>query len=58
MNAYPNLSGHCPHKYGIISLMEKESRKEESIAGKNPYRLLITKNKDTNIAVANIALVR
>ena len=58
MNAYPNLSGHCPHKYGIMSLIEKDSKKDDNIAGKNPYRLLTTKNKDTNIAVANTALVR
>ena len=42
----------------MISLIEKVSIKEDNTAGRKPNNLLITKNTEINIALANIVFVR
>ena len=58
MNAYPNLSGHCPQRYGMKSLGEKIISKEERIAGKKPNNELTTKYVVTITNVAKIVFQR
>jgi hypothetical protein len=41
-----------------MSLIEKVSKKEDNIAGRNPNNLLMTKKTEINIALANIVFVR
>ena len=41
-----------------MSLIENVSTKDDNIAGKKPNNLLITKNTEIKIELANIAFVR